>query len=258
MCEFKEKVVLVTGGSSGIGQATARKFAESNAKVFICGRNEDKLYTAKELLSKDGLHIQPIKGDVSKTSDCQDIIKAVINQAGKLDILVNSAGVYVEGPSDTMTEEMWDSLIDINLKGTFFMIRYAIPYLEESKGCIVNVSSDAGIVGNTSAAIYCASKGGVTLLTKALALELIAKGIRVNAVCPSEVDTPMLDREIEKINGMNKIAYIHETLLNYPTGTNRIVSPEEVAECIAFLASNKTSAINGTCLSIDFGITAGY
>ncbi len=257
MSRFNEKVVLITGGSSGIGKATAEQFAKENAKVFICGRNEEKLNEVNKEFIKNGLSIEVISGDISNVSECEKLIKHVINNTSQLDILVNCAGVHVEGKTDSMTEDMWDTVVDTNLKGTFFMIRYAIPFLEKVQGCIVNVSSDAGLIGNTESAIYCASKGGVTLLTKALAVELQARGIRVNAVCPSEVDTPMLDAYIHEA-GISKEECLTQTLQNYPAGVNRFIKPEEVADAIVFLTSPKTKAINGACLSIDFGLTAGY
>lgn len=257
MDNFNEKVVLITGGSSGIGKATAEKFAKENAKVFICSRNEEKLHAVKNDFIKNGLSIEVISGDISEVAQCEKMIHQVISKSNQLDILVNCAGTHIEGKSDTMTEEMWNTVMDTNLKGTFFMIRYAIPFLEKTQGCIVNVSSDAGLVGNSETALYCASKGGVTLLTKALAVELQARGIRVNAICPSEVDTPMLDAYIDEV-GISKEECLIQTLQHYPAGANRFIQPEEVAESIVFLASPKTKAINGACLSIDFGLTAGY
>lgn len=258
MQEFEGKVILITGGGSGIGKATARKFAEDKAVVFICGRNMDKLEKVKKEFLLENLELNVIKVDVSKVSDCEIGIKKVIEEAGKLDVLVNAAGIYIGGNSEDMTEEMWDQVIDTNLKGTFFMSRYAIPELEKTKGSIINVSSDAGLVGNNGVAIYCASKGGVTLLTKSMGLELASKGIRVNAVCPGDVDTPMVDFEAEKYCAGDKEKYVNSLLKFYPPGTDRIATPKEVAECIYFLASSKVAAINGACLSIDFGVTSGY
>ncbi len=257
MSAFIDKVVLITGGSSGIGKATAEKFAQEGAAVFICGRNGEKLLKTENEFYNKGLLLQTIPGDISKICQCKKIIDQVVGIRKKIDILVNCAGVYIEGKSDAMTEEMWDTVINTNLKGTFFMTRYAIPFLEQSKGCIVNVSSDSGLVGNTEAAVYCASKGGVTLLTKALAVELLKRNIRVNAVCPGEVDTPMLDKYIEE-RGINKKDYLAQTLEHYPAGTGRFIKPEEVADAIVFLASPKNKAINGACFSIDFGLTSGY
>jgi NAD(P)-dependent dehydrogenase (short-subunit alcohol dehydrogenase family) len=256
--EFKGKVILITGGSSGVGKVTAEKFSELDAEVYICGRSLKKLNKSKEEFKMKGLKINTIEGDVSQVDDCNKVVNHVIDDAGRLDVLVNCAGVYVEGNTIDMSEETWDYVIDINLKGTFFMSKYSIPHLESSKGSIINVSSDSGLIGNAYAAVYCASKGGVTLLTKSMALELAEKEIRVNAVCPGEIDTPMFDDYVKSIDGLTKDKAVEESLKNYPKGTKRIVHPEEVAESILFLASPKVEAITGACLSIDFGLTAGY
>jgi len=256
--EFKGKVVLITGGSSGVGKATAEKFAELDAEVYICGRSLKRLNQSKEEFKKKGLELKAIEADVSQVGDCDKVVKQVIKDSGRLDVLINCAGVYVEGDITKMTEETWDYVIDINLKGTFFMSKYSIPYLEVTKGNIVNVSSDSGLVGNAYASVYCASKGGITLLTKAMAVELASKKIRVNAVCPGEIDTPMFDKYVDSIDGLTKSQAVEKSLKNYPEGTDRIVHTEEVAESILFLASKKVEAVNGACLSIDFGLTAGY
>ncbi len=256
--EFKDKVVLITGGSSGVGKATAKKFAEIKAKVYICSRSIEKLENTKKEFEKNDLKIDIISADISKVSECKKTVDSVIQKSKKLDILVNCAGVYVEGNSTDMTEETWDYVLDINLKGTFFMSKFGVPYLEKTRGSIINVSSDSGLVGNAYAAVYCASKGGVTLLTKSMAVELASKKIRVNAVCPGEIDSPMFDDYVDSIDGLTKNEAVEKSLKNYPKGTERIVLPEEVAESILFLASNKVEAITGACLSIDFGLTAGY
>jgi len=261
MSEFKGKVVLITGGSSGIGESTAIKFLEQNATVYIIGRSEGRLQEAKEKMQKISDNIYTFSADVSKFSDCKAAVEYVTEKEGKLDILINCAGVYVEGSTHEMTEEQWDETIDINLKGTFFMCRYALPYLMESKGCIVNTSSDAGLVGNKEAAIYCASKGGVTLLTKALAIEYAPHGVRVNAVNPGIVETNMVMMDFQRSGYTDKKEYDALFLSTYPQGEEnaRYVYPEEVAECMMFLSSKeKAEPITGACLSIDWGITSGY
>ena len=259
MNDWNGKVVVITGGGSGIGRATAEKFLKQGATVYINGRTETKLKSACEFLRNISKKIFYIPGDVSKVSDCEKLIKEVGDKEGKIDVVVNSAGIWIEGPSDEMTEESWDTCIDINLKGTFFICRYAIPYLEKSRGCIVNVSSDSGLVGNKEGAIYCASKGGVSLLTKALAVELAEKKIRVNAVCPGDVMTPMLEKALMDYGRGDEKPYYDELLEEYPQGAHaRFTRPEEVAESIYFLSRPEVEAITGACLSIDFGLTAGY
>jgi NAD(P)-dependent dehydrogenase (short-subunit alcohol dehydrogenase family) len=175
-----------------------------------------------------------------------------------LDILVNCAGIWVEGPTDTMTEADWNRVIDVNLKGTFAMCRFAIPALEATGGCIVNVSSDAGLWGGKGAAIYCASKGGVTILSKSLAVELAERGIRVNAVCPGDVDSPMIAYQAATFGGGDPDGYLRGLLSAYPQKPPRFIRPDEVAELIAFLASDRATPITGAAISIDFGLTAGY
>jgi NAD(P)-dependent dehydrogenase (short-subunit alcohol dehydrogenase family) len=157
-----------------------------------------------------------------------------------------------------MTEADWDRVVDVNLKGTFAMCRHAIPALEATGGCIVNVSSDAGLWGNKGAAIYCASKGGVTVLSKALAVELAGRGIRVNAVCPGDVDSPMIRYQAATFGGGDPERYLAELLTAYPQKEPRFIRPDEVAELIAFLCSERAAPITGAAISIDFGLTAGY
>lgn len=257
--EFQGKTVLITGGSSGIGKASAAVFLEAGARVFIMGRDASRREAALEELRKIAPSVETVAGDVSSADQCRRAVEETAARTGRLDVLVNSAGVYQEGPATEVTEEVWDRLVDINLKGTFFMCRYAIPHLEKTGGAIVNVSSDSGLVGNNQAAVYCATKGGVTLLTKALARELLVKGIRVNAVCPGIVETPMVARDFLESGYASREEYDRVCLRPYPEGTDRYTRPEEVARSIFFLASReKAEAVNGACLSIDFGLTAGY
>jgi len=260
MTIWNDKIVIITGGGSGIGKSTAAKFLQKGATVYINGRTEAKLKETCEALRGISGKIDFIAGDVSKVSDCKRIIKKVVSKENRIDVVVNSAGIWIEGPSDTMTEDLWDRCVDINLKGTFFMCRYAIPYLEKSRGCIINVSSDSGLVGNKEGAVYCASKGGVTLLTKALAVELAERKIRVNAVCPGEVMTPMMEKAFADYGEGDAKTYYRKLLKEYPqkSAQARFTTPEEVAESIYFLARPEVEAITGACLPIDFGLTAGY
>ena len=264
---YNNKTVLVTGASSGIGFETARVFLERGAYLYINGRNPDKLAKAADELGKNNNdlytpaaeRIVTLPGDVSSVKQCEMILQQIETAGKGLDILVNSAGLWIEGPSDKMMEQDWDRVMDVNAKGTFFMCRYAIPLLEKSRGNIVNVSSDSGLVGNNEAAIYCASKGAVTLMTRAMAVELAPRGIRVNAVCPGDVDTPMLEQACRDYGNGDRESYYRSLLSHYPQGERaRFTRPREVAEAIAFLASPSVEAITGACLSIDFGLTAGY
>jgi NAD(P)-dependent dehydrogenase (short-subunit alcohol dehydrogenase family) len=257
--DWKDKVVLITGASSGIGYETASLFLEKGAQVYLNGRDEQKLTKAVETLGNYPGTAVALPGDVSRVGQCEAMLYAVEMAGCGLDLLVNAAGVWIEGKTDTMTEENWNTTMDINAKGTFFMCRYAIPLLEKNGGSIVNVSSDSGLVGNNEAAVYCASKGAVTLMTKAMAVELAPRGIRVNAVCPGDVETPMLEKACREYGGGDHEAYYRSLLKHYPQGKKaRFTQPREVAEAIIFLASPSVKAITGACLSIDFGLTAGY
>ena len=261
--EFNEKRILITGGSSGIGKAAAKAFLKNGAVVCISGRNADKLKKTVNELKQISDRLYGIPADVSAACECEKLVAEAASKLGGIDVLVNSAGIWLEGPADEVTEQEWDTVVDTNLKGSFFMCRYAIPLLAENSGCIVNLSSDSGLVGNDLASVYCASKGGITLLTKSLAVELARQNIRVNAVCPGDVSTPMLDKAVADCCGTGSDelpeTYLSSLLEHYPERPGRrFTRPEEVAQCILFLASDRIEAVTGACLSIDFGLTAGY
>lgn len=171
---------------------------------------------------------------------------------------MSAAGVSTEGDSASTTEAEFDRVLGVNLKGLYFVTSAAIPHLEATAGCVVNISSDAGIQGNAGAAVYCASKGGVSIFTKALALELAPRGVRVNAVCPGDVDSPMLHGQAAAFGGQQPQAYLDRLLAGYPQGTRaRFVQPAEVAELVWFLCQPAAAPITGANLSIDFGLSAG-
>jgi NAD(P)-dependent dehydrogenase (short-subunit alcohol dehydrogenase family) len=247
---FVGRVVLITGGAGGIGRSTGERFAAGGDTVVAADRSPDAL---------EGSAGGPVVADVTRVADCERMVAETVERHGRLDVLVNCAGVWVEGPTAEMTEEQWDRTIDVNLKGTFFACRYAIPHLERTEGCIVNLSSDAGLVGTAETAIYNASKGGVSLLTRSLALELAPKGVRVNAVCPNDVDTPMLAGQARDYGGDDPDGYLATLLANYPQKErSRFIRPEEIAALIVYLASPQAAPITGACIPIDFGSTAGY
>jgi len=248
------RVALVTGGASGIGLATAHRLAADGFDLALADVDAGGLQAATDELP--GALAVPT--DVRSFDACAAAVAAAVEQFGRLDALVNCAGVWVEGPTDTMTEADWDRVVDVNLKGTFQMCRHAIPALESTGGCIVNVSSDAGLWGNKGAAIYSASKGGVTVLSKALAVELAERRIRVNAVCPGDVDSPMIRYQAETFGGGDPEGYLAKLLEAYPQRPPRFIRPDEVAELIAFLCSERATPITGAAISIDFGLTAGY
>ena len=250
---FEQKTVLITGGTSGIGLAAADIFLESGAKVILAGRCPVKGAKALESLSKYSSRVSFIAGDVSRVSDCEKIISQTISLYGQLDIVVNSAGVYLEKAITDMSVEEYETIMDINVKGSYFIAKYAIPYLKKEAGsAIVNVSSDAGLNGNILCTAYCAAKGAVTTFTKALALELAPYNIRVNCVCPGDIATPMLDMQLAGTS--NPSDALKEMASIYPLG--RIGRAEEAAHVICFLASDAASFVTGAAWTVDGGLTS--
>lgn len=240
-------VILVTGGAGGIGTSIIRRFADAGWRT-----------ASADLINAVGSDAETFRTDVRSPEQCTLVVARTVERFGRLDVLVNAAGVWHEGDTSATSEHDFDRVIDVNLKGTFFMCAAAIPHLRETRGCIVNLSSDAGLQGNSGAAAYCASKGGVSVFTKALALELAPFGVRVNAVCPGDVDSPMLRNQASSFGRGAEQRY-YETLLDgYPQRKNaRFITTDEVAEFVWFLAQPHAAAITGANLSIDFGLSAG-
>ena len=240
-------VALVTGAAGGIGGAVARRFLAGGWRVAALDLRPANLPDA-----------HPVPADLTSVAECHRAVEDTVAAFGRIDALVNAAGVWTEGPSSETTEDEWDRVMAVNLKGLYFLTSAAIPHLTTTQGCVVNLSSDAGIQGNAGAAVYCASKGGVSILTKALALELAPQGVRVNAVCPGDVDTPMLAGQASQFGGDDPQAYLARLRAGYPQGAAaRFVRPDEVAELIWFLCQPHAAAITGANVSIDFGLSAG-
>lgn len=250
------KTVLVTGGSGGLGQAIVRRFSAAGAVVAVADLSGER---AEALAAEIGRGCFGIAVDISKTAECERMVGVTVERTGRLDLLINAAGVWIEGDAAEVTEADWDRVIDINLKGTFFACRFAIPALEKTGGQIINIGSDAGLIGNKGAAVYCASKGGVSLLTKALALELAPRGIRVNAVCPCDIETPMIEFQANTYGEGDPQAYKRNLLSKYPQGSKaRFSRPEEIAAFVYAITLPELAPLVGACLPIDFGLTAGY
>jgi NAD(P)-dependent dehydrogenase (short-subunit alcohol dehydrogenase family) len=259
MGDFDGKVVWISGGAGGIGRATAARFLGAGAFVTVSDLEGPALQAAARELPGRADRLDVLPCDVRRLSDIEAALARIMERRGRLDVLVNAAGVWVEGPSAEVSEEQWDRTVDINLKGTFFTCSRAIPALIRTRGCIVNISSDAGLWGNAGAAVYCASKGGVTVLSKALAVELAPRLVRVNVVCPGDVMSPMLEKQAADYGGGDPQGYYDRLLAAYPQGDRaRFGRPEEVAEAVCFLASPRVEAVTGAALSVDFGLTAGY
>lgn len=251
------RIVLITGAAGGIGRGAAERFLSLGDIIVLADISGEGLLAAVADLTTKG-NVDAVQADVTLVADCERMVSETVAKHGRLDVLVNSAGVWVEGPTAEMTESQWDRTVDVNLKGTFFACRYAIPHLERTEGCIVNVCSDGGLAGTAEAAIYGASKGGVSLLTKSLGRELAPKGVRVNAVCPNDVDTPMLEGQARDYGGGDPQGYLDALLAKYPQKERaRFIRPEEVAALITYLASPEAAPITGACIPIDFGRTAG-
>jgi NAD(P)-dependent dehydrogenase (short-subunit alcohol dehydrogenase family) len=250
---LQNKVSLITGGTSGIGEATALLFAREGARVAITGRNETRGHQVTAHILESGGEAIFIRTDVRHAADCKRAVDETLRSWGRLDILFNNAGIFYPQTALECTEEEWDLQIDINLKGTFLMSKYALePMLAQRSGVIVNNSSGWGVVGGDRAVAYCASKGGVVLLTKAMAIDHGRQGIRVNCICPGDVDTPMLPEDA-RMRGLDWKAYL-AGCENRPMG--RIGTSEEIAKAVLFLASEDSSFMTGAALVVDGGGTA--
>ena len=243
---FRNKVVVVTGGSSGIGKATAISFAQKGAKVVVVDWIEND--ETMSLLKKTGEKFLFIKCDVSKESDVKAMVEKTIKTFGRLDYAFNNAGIEGKSaPTQDRTEENWDKVIGINLKGIWLCMKYEIPeVLKQGKGAIVNCASVAGLVGFAGLPAYVASKHAVIGLTKTAALENAKLGIRINAVCPGIIATPMMDRLIKNDKEAEKQFVGLE-----PVG--RFGQPEEIANAVIWLCSDQASFVTGHAMAVDGG-----
>jgi NAD(P)-dependent dehydrogenase (short-subunit alcohol dehydrogenase family) len=253
MMRLVDKVALITGGTSGIGRATALLFSQEGAKVSITGRNKTKGQEVIREIKEAGGEAIFIRADVRFAKECRMSVERTLQSFGRLDILFNNAGIYFPNTVVDCTEEEWNLTLDINLKGTYLMSKFALPaMIAQRSGVIINNSSGWGLVGGNEAAAYCAAKGGAVLLTKAMAIDHGPQGIRINCICPGDVDTPMLIEDARQ-RGMVWKEYLANAS-NRPIG--RIGKPEEIAKAALFLASEDSSFVTGAILAVDGGGTA--
>lgn len=248
------KVALITGGTSGIGRATALLFAEEGARVAITGRNRERgneVIAELERLGSKGLFIQ---ADVRLAADCERAVGATVAAFGRLDVLFNNAGVYVANDAIGCSEDEFDSQVDTSLKGSFLMSKCALPHMiKGGGGSIVNNSSGWGYTGGARAVAYCAAKGGLLVMTKAMAIDHGRHGIRINCICTGDTVTPM-EREDARNRGMSWEAYV-QAASDRPLG--RMGEPIEIARAVLFLACEESSFITGAVLPVDGGGVAG-
>jgi NAD(P)-dependent dehydrogenase (short-subunit alcohol dehydrogenase family) len=248
------KSVVITGATSGLGAACAAEFARCGARIVVIGRDQQKADIVAKRVKDGGNAAIVVLGDVSDPAFCNQAIDRTVHEFGAVDVLVNSAGIIPRGHALEITDEDWMSALQVNVNGTFWMCRAAIRAMKKSGGgAIVNVSSDWGVVAGKDHVAYCTSKGAVVNMTRALALDHIADGIRINVLCPGEIRTPMLQKGLQR-RGFDPVKGMEELGRTLPIG--RVSEPEEQARCIRFLASEDASFVVGAILSVDGGSTA--
>lgn len=250
--KFENRAALVTGAGSGIGRATALRLAQDGAKIAVADWNQTTGQETVQLIQQQGGEAAFIHADISKVADCERIVSETVTRFGKLNILVNNAAVMLEKTAVDTTEEDWDRIVGVNLKGTFFCAKYAVLQFRRqgSGGVIVNMASVNSFFAEGGIAAYCTTKGGIAQMTRALAMDHSSEGIRVNAIAPGWIETPMnanffaLGPHIKQ-----QAAKLH--------AINRIGQPEEVAHLVAFLASDEAGFITGSLMTVDGGFSAG-
>lgn len=244
----KRKVALVTGSGRGIGKAIATALAKENYAVVVNSLNPEHAENVASEIKALGTKAVAAAGDLSKEEDCKNLIDTTIREFGRIDVLVNNAGIQKATPLTEMSTEEWDKVLDVNLRGTFICSREAVKHmLKAGAGCIINISSVHQTIPKPLFAHYAASKGGLEMLTKTMALELARRGIRVNAVAPGAIATDMNRELLESRKKMQ------EMLEHIPMG--RIGEAEEVADLVVFLASDKARYVTGTTFFVDGGLT---
>jgi len=251
--DLAHKVALITGGASGIGRATALLFAQNGATVAITDINPDGASVANEITRAGGKAIfEP--ADVTSAADCDRVCGRVQREFGAIHVLFNNAGIIRRATVTELSEVDWDRVMEVNVKSIFLMSRCVIPVMTNAGGgSIINMASGWGLSGGAKAAVYCASKGAVVLLTKAMAVDHGPQNIRVNCICPGDTNTPMLRSEAEQLGEPND-RFLADAARR-PLG--RVGTPEEIAQAALYLASDASSFVTGTALVVDGGGLAG-
>jgi meso-butanediol dehydrogenase/(S,S)-butanediol dehydrogenase/diacetyl reductase len=248
-------VVYITGGAGGIGVATARRFVDGGWRVALADNDLDRALAATVQL---GVSSFAVHCDVSRPESCHAAVAETLATAGRIDCVVAAAGVWSEGDIETVDEDEFDRLMGVNVKGVFFTCQAAMRALRLSRGSMSLIASDAGVQANRGAVLYCASKAAVVLLAKTLALDVAQDGVRVNAICPGDVSTPMLQYQADTYGDGDPQQYLAGLLSKYPQGAAaRFIDAAEVAELLWFLAQPAARPITGAALSIDFGLSSG-
>ena len=248
--DYTGRRVLVTGGTSGIGAATAKAFSEADARVVINGRNQAQAENLIAARSDNSGEINFIEADLEQAEECARTVTEAVEHLGGLDILINSAGIIYHATAEETTDAQWLDTMNINVNAMFFVCRAALPRLRESQGTIINIASDAALSGSYHLTAYCASKGAVLQMTRAMALDYAGEGIRIVPICPGDVDTPMLHGEFRD-RGLDADAGLAESAAGVPI--NRVCSANEVADMILYACSDSAQFITGYPLVIDGG-----
>jgi meso-butanediol dehydrogenase/(S,S)-butanediol dehydrogenase/diacetyl reductase len=248
--DFSGKRVLITGGTSGMGEATAIAFAAAGARVVITGRNQQR---AREILKrgrKSTGSMAFVAGDISARKACDLIVTEAVGILGGLDIVVNSAGIIYHATAEQTTDEQWLQTMNVNVNGVFFICRAALPHLKSSRGTIINIASDAALSGSYHLTAYCASKGAVLQMTRAMALDYAHEGVRIVPICPGDVDTPMLRGEFRD-RGLELETGLQESADGVPL--KRVCSAQEVADMVLYACTDSAQFITGYPLVLDGG-----
>jgi NAD(P)-dependent dehydrogenase (short-subunit alcohol dehydrogenase family) len=254
MGRLSGKRALITGAASGIGRATALLFAREGAAVAVVDVDEMGGQAVVQTILDEGGQAIFVRCDVTRAADCQRAVQETVDRLGGLDILFNNAGIIRRATVIDTTEEEWERVMAVNVKSIFLLGKYAVPAMTQSGGgAIVNTASGWGLVGGRNAVSYCASKGAVVNMTRAMALDHGAQNIRVNCVCPGDTDTPMLRSEAQQL-GESEDAFLAEAA---DRPLQRIGRPEDIAQAVLYLASEDSAFVTGTALVVDGGGLAG-